>query len=373
MKKSMRVTPWEVSGDVDYDKIMKDFGISPLDDKLLKRLKKHTKQLHPYLKRKIVFSHRDFDKILDYYEKGIKFALYTGRGPSGKTHLGHLIPWIFTKWLQDKFGCELYFEITDAEKYLVKNLTLEDTRRLSYDNVLDLIALGFDPKKTFVFLDTELGKTQFRVANLVAKKINFSTVKAVFGFTNETNIGLIFHPAVQATPCFLPSIKHKKKIPVLIPASVDQDPYWRGIAREVAPKLGYYRPAQMYNILLPSLTGREGKMSSSIPSSAIFTTDSPREVERKIMRYAFSGGQKTMEEHKQKGGNPDIDISYSYLTFFEKDDAKLEKIYNDYKSGNLSTKELKRICIKTINNFLRQHQEKRKRAIKIREKFMWRD
>ena len=140
----------------------------------------------------------------------------------------------------------------------------------------------------------------------------------------------------------------------------------------VAPKLGYDRPAQIYNILLPSLNGWNGKMSSSIPSSSIFTTDSPKDVEKKIIN-AFSGGQKTMEEHRIKGGNPDIDIAYSYLTFFEEDDKKLQKIYDDYKSGKLSTRELKQICIKTINNFLKQHQEKRKKAVKIREKFMWRD
>jgi len=57
----MTVTPWEVSGDIDYSKIMKEFGISKIDDKLLQRIKEHTKDLHFMLKRGVIFAHRDLN------------------------------------------------------------------------------------------------------------------------------------------------------------------------------------------------------------------------------------------------------------------------------------------------------------------------
>ena len=172
------VTPWEVKGEVDYDRLIKEFGISKLDEKILERIKKHTKDLHFMLTRNIFFAHRDMNWLLDEYEKGNKFFLYTGRGPSGHTHLGHMLPWIFTKWLQDKFGAELYFQITDDEKFLFKkDLTLEDTHNFAYENALDIIALGFDPKKTFIIIDTDYGKTMYKEALKVAKKLNFSTTK----------------------------------------------------------------------------------------------------------------------------------------------------------------------------------------------------
>ena len=47
------VTPWEVKGAVNYDKLISEFGVSKLHDVLLKRIKKHTGELHPYLKRSI--------------------------------------------------------------------------------------------------------------------------------------------------------------------------------------------------------------------------------------------------------------------------------------------------------------------------------
>lgn len=365
------VTPWEVKGDVDYKKLIRRFGTTPISNKLLERLKKHTNELHYLLTRKKFFSHRDFDKILDTVEKGKEFALYTGRGPSGNTTLGHIIPWIFTKWLQEKFDVELYFEITDVEKYLIKDLTLEQTKKWAYENILDIIAIGFDPKKTFIFLDSEYGKTQFYLANLLAKKVTFSTAKAIFGFTNETNIGLIFHPAVQATPCYLPTYLKGKQIPVLIPAAIDQDNYWR-MTRDLAPKFNFPKPAQIHCSFLPGL-GEGGKMSASDPTSAIYTTDDEKTVRKKIMKYAFSGGQDTIENHRKYGGNPDVDKAYQYLTFFEPNDKNLEKIYNDYKSGKLLSGELKQICVDKINEFLKEHQKKREWAKKNIEKFMLRD
>jgi tryptophanyl-tRNA synthetase len=75
--------------------------------------------------------------MLDLYEKGTKFYLYTGRGPSSEAlHLGHLIPFQFTKWLQDVFDCPLVIQLTDDEKFLFKaDLKLEECHRLAYENV----------------------------------------------------------------------------------------------------------------------------------------------------------------------------------------------------------------------------------------------
>ena len=148
----MKVTPWEVSGKIDYEKLVKQFGTKQLTDKLLRRIEKHAGNLHLMLRRKLFFSHRDLDWILDQYEKGNKFCLYTGRGPSGDTHLGHLVPWIFTKWLQDRFDAELYFQLTDDEKFLHDDeLSLKETHGFALENALDVIAIGFDPEKTRIF------------------------------------------------------------------------------------------------------------------------------------------------------------------------------------------------------------------------------
>lgn len=67
-----------------------------------------------------------------------------------------MIPFTFTKWLQDVFDVPLVIMLTDDEKFLFKqDLTIEDTLRFSESNAADIIAVGFDPKKTFIFSDFE--------------------------------------------------------------------------------------------------------------------------------------------------------------------------------------------------------------------------
>lgn len=368
----MEVTPWKVSGDIDYKRLIKEFGVSKLDEKLLKRIENIAGELHPFLRRKVFIAHRDLNWILDEYEKGNKFFLYTGRAPSGPIHLGHLLPWILCKWLQDKFKVEMWFQFPDEEKFLFKqNLKFEDVQKYLHENMLDVIALGFDPKKTHFLVDTKNANIMYPEACKVAKRITFSTVKASFGFNNSSNIGSIFYTSMQAVPAFLPSVIKGKKIPCLIPLGIDQDTHFR-VSRDVIPKLGYDKPALIHNVFLPPLTGVGGKMSSSKSNVAILTTDSPKEVERKIRKYAFSGGRKSLEEHRKKGGNPDIDVSFQYLRmFFEPDDEKLKAVYNAYRTGEMLTSELKGILIEKINAFLKEHQKKRILAKKQIDKFLY--
>jgi len=299
------VTPWHVEGEIDYDKLIKQFGTQKLTSDILNKIKKIAGEDHFMLRRGIFFSHREMSRILQDYEKGKKFFLYTGRGPSGHTHIGHLVPWVFAKWLQEKFSVNMYFQLTDDEKFFSKsNLTLEQTQQFAYENALDFIALGFKPENTKIIINTKNIQTLYPIAAQVAKKINFSNTKAT------------------------------------------------------KPK-----PALIHNIMIPSLVGPGGKMSASDENSTIYTTDSPSVVKKKVNKYAFSGGQPDIEQHRKLGGNPDIDVSYQYLRiFFEPDDKKLKSIYDDYKSGKMLTGELKAILIEKINNFLKTHQEKREKA-----------
>lgn len=353
------VTPWEVTGDIDYDELQKKFGTTPIDNALVKRISKHTDP-HIMIKRGIFYSHRDFNQILDKYEKGQKFTLYTGRGPSGNTHLGHIMPWIMNKWIQDVFDVPMIFQMTDDEKFLFKNLTLHDTKNMAYENALDFAALGFDPDKTRILIDTECIKTLYPIALKVAKKVTFSTAKAVFGFENSSNLGQIFFTSIQAAPAFLPTEEAGKEVPVLIPCGIDQDPHFR-VTRDVAPGLNYPKPCMLYCKMFPGLNGGD-KMSSSDENATIYTTDSPKAVKKKVGK-AFTGGCVSVDEQRQKGGNPDVCAVFKYnYCMFEDDDKKLEETACKCRNGEILCGECKMALTEKINVFLEKHQEKREKA-----------
>ncbi|KAI9597805.1 tryptophan--tRNA ligase, cytoplasmic [Syncephalis fuscata] len=368
------VTPWDVEGAVvdgqaqaiDYDKLVIQFGTRSIDAALLERFEKLTgKAPHMFLRRGIFFSHRELTRVLDRYEQGKPFYLYTGRGPSSASmHLGHMIPFIFCKWLQDVFDVPLVIQLTDDEKFLFKNnLTIEACLQYSRDNAKDIIAVGFDPKKTFIFSNlSHVGGAFYHNVVKVSRCITSSASKATFGFTDSDCVGKLHFVAVQATPSFSNSFPHifgeKKDIPCLIPCAIDQDPYFR-LTRDVAPRLKYQKPALIHAKFFPSLKGPQSKMSASDDSSAIFMSDTPAKIKNKINRYAFSGGGDTIELHREHGGNPDVDVAYQFLGMFLDDDAELKQIHDTYRTGELSTSELKKRCIEVLQGIVGDFQEKK--------------
>ncbi|KAG2026727.1 hypothetical protein GB937_001514 [Aspergillus fischeri] len=365
------VTPFDVSGGVDesgkllpvdYDKLVREFGATRISKELLERFERVTgRRPHRFMRRGIVFSHRDLNLILDRYEKGQPFYLYTGRGPSSDSmHVGHTIPFEFTKWLQDVFDCPL--------KYMhSQKIEVEDAKKYAKANAKDIIAVGFDMKKTFIFSDFDfVGGAFYENICRLAKRITINSVRGTFGFNDSNNVGEFHFCATQSATAFATSFPHifgtdRKKvssIPCLIPCAIDQDPYFRQ-CREHAEKMKYKKPSLIHAIFLPALQGPGSKMSASVETSAIYMNDAPNRIKNKINKYAFSGGQDTAELQRQLGANTKDDVPFQYLTFFMEDDEELERIRVAYEKGEMLTGEVKQKCIAELQAYVQAFQERR--------------
>lgn len=365
--KGQIVTPWEVAGDkdgIDYDKLIRDFGCSRITEDLIVRIENVTKRrAHRFLRRGIFFSHRDLEVLLDRFTAGEPFYLYTGRGPSSEAlHLGHLIPFEFTRYLQEAFDVPLVIQMTDDEKFLWKDMTLEEAYRLGRANAKDIIACGFDRSKTFIFSDLDYHGTMYPNVLRIRRAITYSQARGAFGFDGASNIGKVAFPATQAAPSF-PStfpvpFDGRTDMLCLIPQAIDQDPYFR-LTRDVAPRLGFEKPALIHCSFFPALQGFSTKMSSSVGNTAIMVTDSAEDIASKVGKYAFSGGRETLAEHRQHGANLEIDVPYQWLRFFLEDDAELERIAEEYGSGRMLTSEVKAVLVEELQSLVAGHQERR--------------
>ncbi|KAJ2662588.1 tryptophan--tRNA ligase [Coemansia sp. RSA 1199] len=372
---AQNITPWDVEGAVvdgkaqpiDYNMLIEKFGTRKIDAAILERFEKVTgHKPHMLLRRGVFFSHRDLAGILDRHEQGKPFYLYTGRGPSrDHMHIGHMLPFTFCKWLQDVFDVPLVIQLTDDEKFLFKpKLTLDEVYANSAKAVHELAAMGFRPEKTFIFSNMDyMGGAFYRNILSISRSITFNQAKATFGFDNSYAIGRIHFPSIQAAPAFCSSFPEifgtRKDIPCLIPCAIDQDPYFR-LTRDVAQPLKHKKPSLIHSQFLPALQGTTSKMSSSIDSTAVFMNDTPAQIKNKINKYAFSGGQTSLEEHRQFGGNPDVDVAYQYLTYFLDDDEEVAQLAEGYRKGEISTGEMKARCIKVLQEFIGEIQERAK-------------
>ena len=359
------VTPFDVEGQVDYDRLVDKFGTEEIDEELKQRFFDLAGGENLYVERDFVYSHRDFDKALDEFEDGEDFFLYTGVGPSGKMHIGHIISFYFTKWLQDRFDVNVYIQVTDDEKYWDRDVTDEEIDRYAQDNIREIAAVGFDPDKTFIFRNREYMGNMYDGIVKIAEKINNSQAQGVFGFEGSTSIGMNFWPAIQNIPTFF---ENKRCV---IPAAIDQDPYWR-IQRDIAEKFGHRKTAAIHSKFIPALTGPEGKMSSSKPETAVMLDDSPEEVEEKVKKHAYSGGGDTLEEHREQGADLSVDTSFQWLrNLLLEDDERMREIAEKYSSGEMLTGEIKEILIEELNQFLKEHQTRKKNADDLVEKMMY--
>jgi len=334
----------------DYSKLLREFGVEDF-----------TKLKVPdpltTMRRGMIFGHRDLKPVLDAMRTGKKFAVMSGIKPSNYLHIGSKMVVEQIVYFQNHGGL-VYYSIADLESLVDNGLPLDKARVIARDNLLDLVALGIDLKKAKVYLQSDEVKVQ-RLAYVYSRNVTNSMLKAIYG---DHPVRIYMAALTQVADILLPQIEHGP-IPVVVPVGFDQDPHIR-LTRDIAKKHRLIPPSSTYNKFMSSLLGVDRKMSKREPNGVILLRENPKVARKKIMKYAFSGGMDTVEEHRRKGGNTDVDVSYHYLTYFEEDDQKLRKIYHDYRSGKLLSGELKKILADKIEAFLVSHQEKREKAKK---------
>jgi len=363
-----KITPWEVKGTIDYDKLIKEFGLQHLKE-LPEVFNKNV-----LFRRKFVFAHRDIGRVLNAIKEKKPVVMMTGLMPSGKFHIGHMILALQMIFWQ-KLGAKIYIAVADIESYNTRGQSLEKSREIATEEyIANYIALGLKPERCEIYFqsarskDAKKSNAYYQLQNILARHGTFSEFRAIYG---DISPGKMVVALLQGADMLHPQLpEFEGPVPVVVPVGVDQDPHLR-LARDLSRRVKTHKFIQLsstYHKFISGLGG--GKMSSSDPNSYIALTDSQEVAAQKIKKYAFSGGQATVEEHRKKGGNPDIDVSYQYLTFFEEDDNKLKKIHDDYESGKLLTGELKAITAEKIGKFLKKHQQALIKARKNIDKFL---
>jgi len=348
------VTPYAVEGDVDYEELLDCFGADRITDD---QRAAFPDPVHPLVRRVGFYAERDLDRFLDAAAAGRPHSIVTGRGPSGPMHIGHVFPFYFAKHLQQQAGTTVLIPLSDDEKHLTKDRSLAEIGDATRDNLRDLLAVGFDPENTHVVVDTADADVVYPLAATFAKDLTQSTIEAVYG--DPPNAGVSFYPAVQATHLLLPQLIEGRH-PTLVPIAVDQDPHVR-VTRDVAAKERYpvEKPGALLSKFLPSLTG-PGKMSASGEEPSIDLDATRDEVFETIRTHAYSGGRTSVEQHRERGGDPEVDVPYQYLYyFFEDDDERVRDLARQYREGELLSGEMKAVAAERIADFLAAHRARK--------------
>ncbi|MEX0568702.1 MAG: tryptophan--tRNA ligase [Candidatus Njordarchaeota archaeon] len=340
----------------DLERMYSQFKIQPIEK--IKNILPWNQQLE----MGIVVAHRDLDKILN--EK--KWAIVSGRGPSGPLHLGHVLVFKLVAWFQKIFNVPAFIPLSDDEKFVFGKISsLDDAESWALENAKWIATLGFDHKKTRIYISSHHSWV-YKYALKIARHLTLSTVKGALGVEDSKNIGIPFYAAVQIVHILQPTIDFGTR--TLVPIALDQDVFMR-LTRDVAEKLSLPKPASVYVKFLPGL--QNVPMSSSIPETAIYVTDDEKTIFQKIMR-AYSGGAISTSHQRKLGGDPEKCVIFEWLkAFYFKSITHAEQYANACRTGQLVCGyDCKHLAFEAISKFLA---DLRTKAEKVDlEKFLWR-
>ncbi len=369
------VNPWgdDLVSDEDYIRLCEEFGIKLIQDL---DIPYSLFEKNRFLRRKIIYGHRDFQLIVKAVQEGKEWVVMSGIKPSGHFHLGTMTTASEIVEFQ-KMGGFVYYAIADIESYVDNGMSYEESHKNAIDNLADILTLGLDPKRAYIWLQSKepmVNTMPYRAGRHVTNNM----MKAIYG---DREFALYLAALVQVGDILLPQLKNNP-MPTIVPVGIDQDPHIR-LVRDLSrhfkkcknegespeESTQFFKPGATYHKLLPGLDDINKKMSKSRPSSAFNMADDPKSIEKKL-KNAFTGGRNNREEQEKLGGVPEKCMIFKLLQIhFQPDDDKLQDRYMRCRNGMLCGT-CKKEAIKLILDYIQEHVDKKKKFIPIAEKIL---
>jgi len=281
----------------------------------------------------------------------------SGLRPTGRIHIGNyfgaLVNWVK---FQDEYQC--FYEVADWHALTTMYSESKKFRELIRDTVLDWLTVGIDPEKSVLFVQSDVKEHAelhllFSMLVTIPRLQRNPTIKEVvkdLHMEDKISYGLLGYPVLQASDVL---IYRPQKVPI----GEDQLPHLE-LTREIARRFNYLygetfpepEPILTKSKRIPGIDGR--KMSKSY-GNAIYITESPEEVERKIMQ-AFTDPEKIK---KDDPGHPEGCVVFAYRSAIDEDGT--EELEKKCRAGEIGCVQCKRETSKLMNEFLDKFRKRR--------------
>ncbi len=278
--------------------------------------------------------------------------MLTGDRPTGPLHLGHYVGSLKMRVeLQEKLEC--FVLLADLHVLTTRNERLDEIGDNIREVVLDDLSVGLDPEKTTIYLQSlvpEVLELTWIFLSLVsvprAQRIPTLKVQVRDLKLETASMALLSYPILQAADILM--VKGD-----LVPVGKDQLSHVE-LTREIARRFNdSYRPVFRIPESLvgevPTLPGLDGKakMGKSL-GNAIFLTDDPKTVERKVMSMYTDPTRIHATDPGHLRGNP----VFTYHDAFNDDTAEVDELKKRYRKGKVGDVEVKKRLAAAINRFL---------------------
>lgn len=294
--------------------------------------------------------------------------LLTGDTPTGKLHLGHWVGSVENRVrLQSDYDC--YFLLANTHAFTTQAENPDHIRQNTLDIVLDYLAMGIDPEKSTIFVESDIPAI-FELATLFSMLIPYPrlmrnpTIKDEIRdkqLGNKYSMGFLWYPILQVTDILAMQAS-------IVPVGEDQIPHIE-LTREVArrfhqmysetpifpvPKILLGKTKRLVGTGPPDSNGQLLKMSKSL-HNAIFISDDSDTVQHKIMRLYTDPQRLKASDPGRVEDNP----LWMFHDAFNPDESWVEQAKDRYRSGSIGDVECKKRLVDVINDFLHPMRERR--------------
>lgn len=356
------IDPWGSGETKIDDAFLKQFGLQKFSAEQKKIGGK-------FFERNLLACHRDFDVFYKALQNKKRAVQLTGIASSGPLHLGHKLDLDLFLFI-NSMGAESHLAISDIDGYVsrpdAKIPSLSKAKEFAVNNTAHALALGIDKKE--IYVQSQKPARYYEFAFELSKKMTENTFRGIYGHLDLGKLAANFLQYADILHYQLEEFGGPS--PTLTGIGIDQDPHARA-TRDFVRRLPYKMFSPSFAFFYHQGGLKEGKkMSASEPDTAIFLDDPIESMTVKI-KHAFSGGRESLELHRKHGGNPEVDKSYEILRLHHPDAKLVEHIYTEYKSGRMTTGELKQITIDFLSEFLSKHQSRVEKNKTTAEKIVY--
>ncbi len=290
----------------------------------------------------------------------MKKRILTGDRPTGRLHLGHYVGSLQNRVkLQDEY--DQFVMLADVQALTDNFEKPEEVRKNIKEVLLDYLAVGIDPKKTTILIQSQIPE----IAELTVFYLNLVTLERVLrnptvkdeikqkGFGQNIPAGFAMYPVSQAADITVFNAS-------LVPVGEDQLPMIEQ-TREIVRKFNllygnvFVEPEALLGRVkrLPGIDGN-AKMGKSL-GNCIYLSDSEEELKKKVMSMYTDPNRIHPTDPGRVEGNP----VFIYHDTFNPDKAEVEDLKKRYQEGKVGDIEVKEKLFAALNNFLAPIREKR--------------
>ncbi len=292
-------------------------------------------------------------------------VILTGDRPTGKLHLGHYVGSLENRVkLQEDPNNEMYIMVADQQALTDNADNPKKIQDSLLEVALDYLAVGLDPSKSTIFIQSQIPQlpelTVYYLNLVTVSRLERNpTVKSEIkekGFEKSLPTGFLVYPVSQAADITAFKATH-------VPVGDDQKPMLEQ-AREVVRD--FNRIYDTDTLIEPELmlppkgrgrlvgTDGRGKMSKSL-NNGIYLSDSPDEIEKKVMKMYTDPDHIHVEDPGKVEGN----VVFTYLDIFDEDKEKVAELKEHYQKGGLGDVKIKRYLNEVLQAKLAPIRERR--------------